>query len=117
MVWYFYLMKNFPQFVVIHTVKGFHIVNEAKIDIFLEFPCFLYDPANVGSLISSSPSFSKPSLDIWKFLVRIMLKTNMQDFRHDPPSMADECNCPMVSTNFGTALLRNWDEDRLFLVL
>ena len=117
MVWYSHLSKSFLQFVVARTVKGFNIADETERDVFLKFPCFLYNPANVGSLISSSSSFSKPCLDIWKFLVRIMLKTNLQDFRHDPPSMADECNCPMVSTNFGTALLRNWDEDRLFLVL
>ena len=80
-------------------------------DVFLEFPCFLYDPANVGNLISGSSAFSKPSLDIWKFLVHIMLKPSMQDFKHDLTSMGDECNCLMVSTFFGTTLLGNWDED------
>ena len=74
MVWYSHLFNNFPQFVVIHRVKGFSIVNETEIDVFLKFPCFLYNPVNVGSLISSSSSFSKPSLGIWKFLVCIMLK-------------------------------------------
>ena len=73
MVWYSHLFKSFPQFVVIHTVKGFSIVIETEIDIFLEFPCFLYDPVNVGNLISGS-SFSKLMLDIWKFLVCIILK-------------------------------------------
>ena len=78
---------------------------------FLEFPCFLYDPANVGNLISGSSAFSKPSLDIWKFLVCIMLKPSMQDFKHNHASMGDECNCPMVSTFFSATLLGNWDED------
>ena len=72
-----------------HTVKGFTEVNEAEVDIFLKFPCFLYDPSDVGNLISSSSSFSKPSLDIWKFLVHIMLKPNIQGFKHDFTSMGD----------------------------
>ena len=67
-IWYSYLLKNFPQFVVIHTVKGFGVVNETKVDVFLEL-CFFYDPANVGNLISSSSAFSKSSLNIWKFTV------------------------------------------------
>ena len=80
MVWYFHLSKSFPQFVIIHTVKGFSVVKETEIVVFLKFSCFLYTPANVGSLISSSSSFSKQSLDIWKFLV----------FIKDLPSMGDE---------------------------
>ena len=91
--------KNF------HTVKGFRVVDEAEIDVFFKFPCFLYHPANVGNLISSSSFFSKPSLDIWKFLVRIMLQPSMQDFKHDLTGMGDECSCLMVSTFFGTTLL------------
>ena len=94
-----------------NTVKGFDIVNETEADVFLEFPSYLYDPVNVGNLISGSSSFSKSSWDIWKFLVRIMLKPSMQVFKHDLTSMGDECNCPMVSTFFGTTLLGNWDED------
>ena len=82
-----------------------------QIDGFLEFPCFLYDPENVGTLISSSSAFSKPSLDIWKFLVWLMLKPAMQDFKHDLTSMGEECNCPMVSIIFSTTLLANWDEN------
>ena len=74
MVWYSHLAKSFPQFVMIHTVKGFGIVDETEINVFLKFPCFVYNPVDVGNLISSSSSFSKPSLDIWKFLVRMMLK-------------------------------------------
>ena len=68
MVWYSYLFKNFPQFVVIHTIKGFSIVKETEVDVFLEFPCFLYDPTNVVNLNSGSSAFSKSSLYIWKFL-------------------------------------------------
>ena len=105
MVWYSHLSKSFPQFIVIHTIKGFGIVNETEVHVFLEFPNFLYDPANVGSLISGSSSFSKSSLDIWKFLVCIMLKPSMQVFKHDLTSMGDECNCLMVSTFFSTTLL------------
>ena len=74
MVWYSHLSKSFPQFVMIHIVKGFTIVDAIETDVFLKFPCFPYNPVNVGNLISSSSTFSKPSLDIWKFLVRIILK-------------------------------------------
>ena len=74
MVWYFHLLKNFPQFVVIHTVKGFGIVNKAEVDIFLELTCFFNDPTEVGDLISGSSAFSKSSLNIWKFTVHILLK-------------------------------------------
>ena len=111
MVWYFHLVVSFPQFVMIHTVKSFSVVDQTEIHVFLEFPCFLYKPVNVGNLISSSSSFYKPSLDIWKFLVHIMLKLSMQDFKHDLTSMEDECNCLMVSTFFSTALLGDWDKD------
>ena len=96
MVWYSHLFKSFPQVVVIHTVKGFSIVNETEVDAFLEFPCFVYDPANVGNLISGSSAFSKPSLNIWKFSVQVMLKPSLKDFEHILTSMGDECNCPVV---------------------
>ena len=82
-----------------------------KIDVSLKFPCFLYNPANVGNLIFGSSSFSKLSLDIWGFLVCIILKSSMQDFKHELTSMGDEGNCPKVSTFFGTTFLENWDED------
>ena len=95
---------------MIHAVKGFSVVDETDIDVFLKFPSFLYNPVNVGYLISSSSSFSKPSLDIWKFLLCIMLKPSMQDFKHDLTSMGDECSCPVVSPIFGITL-GNWDED------
>ena len=96
---------------MIHTVKGFSIVDETEVDVFLEFPCFFYNLVNVSNLISGSFSFSKLSLDIWKFLVCIMLKPSMQDFKHDLTSMGDKCNYPMVSTFFGTTLLGNWYEE------
>ena len=81
---------------MIHTVKGFSAVNEMEVDTFLEFPCLVYDSVNVGNLISGSSAFSKPSLDVWKFLVHVTLKSNMQDFEHNLTSMGDECNCPVV---------------------
>ena len=73
-VWYSHLLQNFPQFVVIHTVKGFGIVNKAEVDVFLAFSCFFNDPMDVGNLISGSSAFSKSSLNIWKFLVHILLR-------------------------------------------
>ena len=110
MVWYSHLFKSFPQFIMIHTVKGFCVVDETEVDVFLEFPCFFYGPANVGNLISCSSAFSKSSLDIWKFFVHLMLKPSIQSFKYDITGMGDECNCPMVSTFFSAALLGNWDE-------
>ena len=104
-VWYSHIFKNFPQFVVIHTVKGFSVVNEAEVDVFLKFPCFLDNPANVCNLISSSSSFSKPSLDIWKFLVHIMLKPSLQDFEYDLTRMGNECDCPVINSFFGKLFL------------
>ena len=77
MVWYSRLFKNFPEFVVIHTVKSFIIVNEAEADIFLEFPCFFYDPVDVDSVMSGSSAFSKSGLYIWKFLVHVFLKPSL----------------------------------------
>ena len=82
MVWYSHLLKNFPQFMVIHTVKGFSIVNKAKVDIFLELSCFFDDPANVGNLISGCSAFSKSSLNIWKFTVHVLLKTGLENVEH-----------------------------------
>ena len=82
MVWYSHLLKNFPQFVVIHTVKGFGIVNKAEIDVFLELSCFFDDPANVGNLISDSSAFFKTSLNIRKFMVHLLLKPGLENFEH-----------------------------------
>ena len=80
MVWYFHLFKNFPQFVVIYTVKGFVIVNKAEVDVLLEWSCFFNDPTNIGNLISGSSAFSKSSLNIWKFSVHILLKPGLENF-------------------------------------
>ena len=96
---------------MIHTVEGSGIVNKAEIDVFLELPSFLCYPGNVGNLISGSSSFSKPSLAIWKFLVHIMLKPSMHNFKHALNIMGDECNYSMVNTFFSITLLGNWDED------
>ena len=79
---YSHLLKNFPQFVVIHTVKGFGIVNKAEIDVFLEFSCFFHDPVDAGNLISGSSAFSKTSLNIWKFTVHVLLKPGLENFEH-----------------------------------
>ena len=81
-VWFSHLFKNFPQFVVIYTVKGFGVVNEAEADVFLELSCFFDDPTDVGDLISGSSAFSKSSLNIWKFSVHVLLKTCLENFEH-----------------------------------
>ena len=83
MVWEFHLLKNFPQFVVIHMVKGFGIVNKAEVDVFLEISCFFSDPVDVGNLISSSSAFSKFSSDIWMFIVPVLLKPGLENFEHN----------------------------------
>ena len=82
MVWYSHLFKNFPQFVVIHIVKGFNVVNEAEVDFFLEFSCFFYDPTDVGNMISGSSSFSKSSMYIWKFSVHVLLKSCLENVQY-----------------------------------
>ena len=96
MVWYSHLFKNFPQLAVIHEVKGFSIVNEAEVDVFLEFLCFLYDPINVDNLISGSSAFSKPSLYIWKSLVHVLLKPNLKDFEHYLANMQNVSTCLVI---------------------
>ena len=82
MFWYFHFFKNFPQFVVIHIVKGFGIVNKAERDVFLEFSCFFDDPVDVGNWISGFSAFSKSSLNIWKFSVHVLLKPGLENFEH-----------------------------------
>ena len=82
MVWYSHLFHNFPQFMVIHTVKGFGIVNKAEVDVFLELSCFFYDLVNVGNLISGSSAFSKISSTIWKFMVHLLLNPGLENFEH-----------------------------------
>ena len=96
MVWYSHLLKNFPQLIVIHTVKGFGIVSKAEIDVFLELSCFIHDPADVGNLISGSSAFSKTSLNIWKFMVHVLLKPDLEKFEHYFTSVGDECNCAVA---------------------
>ena len=105
MVWYSHLFQNFPQFIVIHTVKGFGTVNKAEIDVFLELSCFFDDPADVVNLISGSSAFSKTSLNIRKFTVRILLKPGLESFEHYFTSKWDECNCAVVWAFFGIAFL------------
>ena len=82
MVWYSHVFKNFPEFVVIHTVKGFGVVNEAEVDVFLDLSCFFYGPMDIGNLISGSSAFSKSNLNIWKFLVHVLLKPSLKDSEH-----------------------------------
>ena len=82
MVWYSHLLKNFPQFVVIHTVKDFGVVNKADVDVFLELSCFFNDPVDVGNLISGSSTVSKSSLNMWKFMVHMLLKPGLENFEH-----------------------------------
>ena len=96
MVWYSYSFQNFPQFIVIHIVKGFGIVNKAEVDIFLEFSCFFYDLVDVDNLISGSSAFSKTNLNICKFAVHILLKPGLENFEHYFTSVQDECNCAVV---------------------
>ena len=82
MVWYSHLLKNFPQFVVVHTVKGFGLINKAEVNVFLELSCFFYDPTDVDNLISGSSAFSKSSFNIWKFTVHILLKPHLENFEN-----------------------------------
>ena len=105
------------QFIVIHTVQGFGIVNKAEIDVFLELSCFFYDPTDVGTLISGSSAFSKSSLNIWKFSVYIRLKPSLKDFKHYFASMWNECNCAVHWRFFGITFLWGWNENWLFPVL
>ena len=86
-IWYSHLLKNFPQFVVVHIVKGFSIVSEAEVDVFLELSCFFCDPLDVGHLICGSSAFSKSSLNIWKFMVHVVLKAGLKSFEHYLASM------------------------------
>ena len=113
-VWYSHVLKNYP--VCCDPHKGFNVVNEADF-FFLEFPCFLYDPQDVGNLISGSPAFSNASLHIWKFSVCLLLKCALKDFEHYLASMWNEHNCMVVWTVFDIDLLRDWNENWPFPVL
>ena len=116
-VCYSHLLQNFPQLVVIHTVKGFGIVNKAEIDVFLELYWFFNDPMDVGNLISGSSAFSKSSWNIWKFTIHILLKPGLENFEYYFASMWDECNCMVVWTFFGLAFLWDWNENWPFPTL
>ena len=110
-VWYSHFFQNFPQFVVTHTVKGFGIVNKAKVDVFLELSCFFDDLMDVGNLISGSSAFSKSSLNIWNFMVHVLLKPGLENFEHYFASIWDECSCAVVWTFFGIVFFWEWNEN------
>ena len=116
-VWYSHLFQNFPQLVVIYTVKCFGIVNKAKVDAFLELSCFFDAPADVGNLWSLFPLVSKTSLNIWKFTIHVLWKPGLEHFEHYFTSVWDECNCAVVWAFFGIAFLWDWDENWFFPVL
>jgi len=116
-VWYSHLLKIFPRFIVIHTVKSFGIVNKAEIDVLLEFPCFFDDPVDVSHLISGSSAFSKTSLNIWNFMLHVLLKPGLENFEHYFTSVWDECNCAIVWAFFGISFLWDWNENWPFPVL
>ena len=117
-IWYSHLFKNFPQSVMIHSVKGFSVVNEAEVDVcFWKFPCFFCDPMDVDSLMSGFSAFSKTSLYIWMFLVHELLKPSLNDFEHCLDNMWNEYNCAVVWTFFGIVFLWDWNENWPFPVL
>ena len=99
MVWYSHLLKSFPQFIMIHTVKGFGTINKAEVDVFLELSCFFNDPTDVGILISGSSAFSKSSLNIWKFTVPILLKPGLENFEHHSTG---------ETSSLGKEMVTNW---------
>ena len=116
-VWYSHLFQNFPQFIVIHTVKGFGVVNKAEVDFFLELSCSFDGPTDIGNLISGSFAFSKTSLNIWKFTVHVLLKPGLENCEHYFASMWNECNCVVVWAFFGIAFLWDWNKNWPFPVL
>ena len=117
LVCYFHLFQNFPQFVVIHTVKVLGIVTKAELDVFLDLSCFFNDPAEVDNLISGSAAFSKTSLNIWKFTVHVLLKPGLENFEHYFTRVWDECSCVVVWAFFVIAFLWDWNENWSFPVL
>ena len=117
-VWCSHLFKSFPQFVVIHIVKGFGIVNKPEIDVFLELYCFFDDPADVGNLISGFLPFLKSAwTSIWNFRVHVLLKPDLENFEHCFASVWNECNCAVVWAFFGITFLWDWNENWPFPVL
>ena len=109
-IWHSHLLRNFLQFVVIHTVEGFSIVKKA-VDAFLEFPCFFYDQTYVGNLIPGSSAFSKFSLYIWKSSIHVLLKLILKDFKHNLAGIWNDCNCTVIWTFFGIAFLWYWNKN------
>ena len=110
-VWYTHLFQNFPQFIVIHTVKDFGVVNKAEIYVFLELSCFFDDSTDVGNLMSGSSAFSESSLNIWKFLVHILSKPGLENCEHHFSSVCDKGNCVVVWAFFGITFLWDWNEN------
>ena len=112
-VWYSHLFQNFPHFIV----ECFGLVNKVEMDVFLELYCFFHDPADVGNLISGSSAFSKTSLNIWKFMVHVLLKPGLENFEHYFTSVWDECKCAVVWAFFGIAFLWDWNKNWPFPIL
>ena len=115
-VWYSRLFQNFPQFIVIHTIKNFGVVNKVEVDVFLELLLFWWSN-RFGNLISGSSAFSKCSLNIWKFMVHVLLKSGLENFEHYFTSVWDECNCVIVWAFFDITFLWDWNENWPFPVL
>ena len=113
-LWYSHLFQNFPQMIVIHTVKGFGIADKAEIDVFMELSCFFHDLADVGNLISGSSAFSKTSLNIWRFMVHVLLKPGLENFEHYFASVWDAYNCAIAWAFFGITFLWDWNENIKF---
>jgi len=116
-VWYSHPFKNFPQFIVIHTVRVFGIVNKTEVNVFLELSCFFQWSKDIGNLLSGSSAFSKSILNIWKYTVHVLLKPDFENFEHCLTSMWDECDCAEVWAFFGIAFLWDWNENWPFPVL
>ena len=116
-VWYSHLFQNLPQFAVIHTVRGFDIVNKAETNVFLELSCFLDNPMEVSNLISGSSAFSKSTLNMWKCMVHVLLKPGLEKFEHYFASVWVECNCAVVWAFFGIDFVWDWNENWPFPVL
>ena len=116
-VWYSLPFKNFPQFVLIHIVKGFGIFNKLEVDVFLELSCFFDDPMDAGNLISGSSAFCKSSSNIWKFMVHVLSKPGLENFEHYVASVWVESNCVVVWAFFGIAFFGDWNENWPFPVL
>ena len=116
-VWYSHLVKSFPQFVVIHTVKGSSVVNKAEINVFLAVSCFFNNLKDVGNLVSGFSAFSKTGLNVWMFTVHVLLKPGLENFERYFTTVWDECNCAVVWAFFGVAFLWDWNENWPFPIL